>query len=256
MSPKPNNPFGLEDRRILVTGASSGIGRAISVWLGEQGAQLVLVGRNSEEISKTLALLPKGDHLVEIYDFLGDSDTSVWLKDIAARFGSLDGLVHAAGIHYTLPIRATSREQWDDLMTTNVTSAFSLIKGFRQKGVYSKNASIVLISSVMAKVGQPGLLAYCSSKGAIDSMVRAAALELAQFGIRVNSIAPGTVETPMAMNLESTIGVDAMKSREEKHPLGFGNPSDVAYAANYLLSPAARWITGISLDVDGGYLAE
>jgi len=107
----------------------------------------------------------------------------------------------------------------------------------------------------MAKVGEPALLGYCASKGAVESMVRAAAIELSREGIRVNCVAPGVVKTEMAETLKDLVGGESMEIIEQKHPLGFGSPADVAYAVNYLLSPAARWVTGTSLVVDGGYLA-
>jgi NAD(P)-dependent dehydrogenase (short-subunit alcohol dehydrogenase family) len=113
-----------------------------------------------------------------------------------------------------------------------------------------------MLSSVMAQVAQPALIGYCASKGAVESMVRAASLELAREGIRVNAVAPGVVRTEMAQKLEGLVGEDSMAAIERKHPLGLGEPLDVAYAVNYLLSPAARWVTGTSLVVDGGYLAE
>lgn len=250
------NPFYLSGRTILVTGASSGIGCQVAIWLSIQGAKIILVARNIERLESTLSLLQGDGHSIEVFDFLSDADVSAWLKNVVKKTGPLSGLVHAAGIQLTLPIRATTMSQWERIMETNVTSAFSLIKAFRQKGVYEKGSSIVLLSSVMAKAGQPGLIGYCTSKGAIESMVRAAASELACEGIRVNSIAPGHVRSEMADVLKSIIGSDSMLNIEKKHPLGFGEPLDVAYAVNYLISPAARWVTGTSLIVDGGYLVE
>lgn len=255
MTSSLQNPFSIEGRIILVTGASSGIGRQVAIWLSTQGAKIILVARNAARLNETLKSMQGGDHIIEPFDFLDDADVSVWLKSISKKIGLLDGLVHAAGIQDPKPIRASNTRHWETLMATNVTSAFSLIKAFRQKGVCSQESSIVLLSSVMAKVGQPALLSYCASKGAIESMVHAAALELAREGIRVNAVAPGVVKTEMLESLESLIGGNSMQEIEKKHPLGLGNPLDVAYAINYLLSPASRWVTGTSLVVDGGYLA-
>ncbi|NMY74053.1 SDR family oxidoreductase [Pseudomonas sp. WS 5071] len=251
----PFNPFSLAGKHILVTGASSGIGRQVAIWLSKQGARVTLAARDIGRLEHTLSMMEGLDHAVETGDFLDGSDISQWMKSVAKASSPFDGLVHAAGVQLPMPIRATSLAHWEKIMSTNVTSGFSLIKAFRQKGVCNTDSSIVLVSSVMAKAGEPALMGYCASKGAVESMVRAAAVELAREGIRVNAIAPGVVQTELVDTLESLVGADSMKAIEQRHPLGFGNPLDVAYAANYLLSPAARWVTGTALVVDGGYLA-
>lgn len=250
------NPFSLDGQSILVTGASSGIGREVAIWLSQQGARIVAVARDAQRLDETLSQLQGQGHAAHVFDFLGGDDVSAWMKALVKASSPLDGLVHAAGVQLPLPIRAMGLEHWERIFATNVASGFSLIKAFRQKGVCRTPSSIVMLSSVMAQVAQPALMGYCASKGAVESMVRAAALELAREGIRVNAVAPGVVRTEMAQKLEGLVGDDAMAAIERKHPLGLGSPQDVAYAVNYLLSPAARWVTGTSLVVDGGYLAE
>lgn len=249
------NPFSLIGKHVLVTGASSGIGREVAIWVSKQGARVTLVARDSRRLALTLAMMEGSGHRVEVVDFLEGVDCSQWLKAVAKETSPFDGLVHAAGVQMPMPIRATSVANWEKIMTTNVTSGFSLIKAFRQKGVCNTGSSIVLISSVMAQAGEPALLGYCASKGAVESMVRAAAVELAREGIRVNAIAPGVVQTEMVDTLGRLVGEESIKAIEQRHPLGFGRAEDVAYAANYLLSPASRWVTGTALVVDGGYLA-
>lgn len=249
------NPFSLDAKHILVTGASSGIGREVAIWLSRQGAVLTLVARDEARLAATAQALEGKGHQTAVIDFLGDEDVSRWMKELVRSSCPFDGLVHAAGVQMPMPIRATSLNHWEKIMSTNVSSGFSLIKAFRQKGVCQPDSSIVLISSVMARAGEPALLGYCASKGAVESMARAAALELAREGIRVNCVAPGVVQTEMVESLQNLVGEDSMQAIREKHPLGIGKPSDVAYAVNYLLSPAARWVTGTSLVVDGGYLA-
>jgi NAD(P)-dependent dehydrogenase (short-subunit alcohol dehydrogenase family) len=249
------NPFSMQGKHVLVTGASSGIGRAVAIWLSQQGARITLAARDAERLQATLSQLDGAEHGVEVVDFLGDTDISQWLKAIAKKTVPFDGVVHCAGVQMPMPIRATSLAHWEKIMATNVTSGFSLIKAFRQKGVCSADASIVLISSVMAQAGEPALLGYCASKGAVEGMVRAAAVELAREGIRVNAVTPGVVQTELVDSLEALVGADSMAAIAQRHPLGFGKPQDVAYAVNYLLSPAARWVTGTTLVVDGGYLA-
>lgn len=249
------NPFSMMGKHILVTGASSGIGREVAIWLSKQGAKITLVARDTNRLESTLSLLAGTEHTIEVVDFLGGTDISQWMKGIVKKASPFDGLVHAAGVQMPMPIRAMGLAHWERIMATNVTSGFSLIKAFRQKGVCHSGSSIVLISSVMAQAGEPALLGYCASKGAVEAMVRAAAVELAREGIRVNAIAPGVVQTELVDTLQELVGVDSMKAIEQRHPLGFGKAEDVAYAVNYLLSSASRWVTGTSLVVDGGYLA-
>ena len=147
-----------------------------------------MVARDPSRLNATLSKLDGNGHNIEIIDFLDDVNVSHWFKNLAKKNIPFDGLVHAAGVQVTLPIRATTLEQWNKVISTNVTSAFSLIKAFRQKGVCNPGSSIVLISSVMAQKGGGALIGYCASKGAIEAMVRSAAVELASEKIRINGI--------------------------------------------------------------------
>jgi len=247
------NPFSLADKRILITGASSGIGRACALECSKLGANVILVARRGDGLQRAKDLLAKGEHHIEIADLSVGEQLVGWCKDVSSRCGTIDGIVHAAGLSLTLPIRATTCEDVRSLMAINSDAAFFLSKGIRQRGVRAASCSIVFIGSVMSLVGQPGLVAYSASKGALVSMTKALALELAREQIRVNLLAPGHVHTAMAAQVEAAIPPEAMSEIIRNHPLGIGSPEDIAHAAAYLLSDAARWVTGSTLVVDGGY---
>jgi len=252
------NPMDLSGRTIVVTGASSGIGRETAVVLAELGARLVLAGRRREELDRTASLLEPRDHRVEPFDLAALDAIPGWLKTVADRAGPLDDLVHSAGVHFTLPLRATGTPQYQDLMRVNVDAAFFLAKGFRQKGVRraGSGSGIVFLSSVMGLIGQAGISAYSASKGALVSMAKSLALELARESIRVNCVAPGVVRTRMAEHAEQVLTSDQYAAIEALHPLGIGTPRDAALAVAFLLAETGRWITGTTLVVDGGYTAQ
>lgn len=249
------NPMNLVGKRFLVTGASSGLGQVISVYLSLLGAQVLLVGRDESRLNNTLGMLQGDGHGVEGFDLSNAEAIPGWMKVVAKEFGPFDGLVHSAGVQVTLPVRAMKIEGFEDLMRVNVTAAFALAKGLRQRGVKAENSSLIFISSVMGLVGQPGISAYCCSKGALISLSKSLALEFSRENIRVNCIAPGHVETKMAQELKEGLTVEQFEAIESMHPLGLGKPEDVAAAVAFLLADTGRWITGTCLTVDGGYTA-
>jgi len=247
------NPMDISGRIIMVTGASSGLGREISILLSQLGSHVILVGRNEEQLNKTLSLMEGDKHYIKSFDLKEVDEITKWMKAIAYETGSLSGLVHSAGISATLPLRGTSTKKLEDIMRINFTAAVNLTKAIRLKGVRAKSVSIVYISSVAGLGGEPGLTAYSASKGALLSFCRSAAVELANEGIRINSVTPGYVMTEMGKKTKSTLSFEHFKALEAKHPLGFGTPRDVANAVAFLLADTARWITGTTMVVDGGY---
>ncbi|MFF7708711.1 SDR family oxidoreductase [Pseudomonas sp. NPDC007930] len=249
------NPFSVNGKRILVTGGTSGIGRVTANWLSQQGANLILLGRNEARLESAVAALEGDDHHFAIADFSQPAEMGALFKTLKETYGPLDGIIHAAGVQGPKPIRAMSIEHWQEVISSNLSSCFTLIKAFRQKGVCTLGSSVVLMSSVMGRVGQTSLLAYSASKGGVDAMVRSAALELASEQIRVNAIAPGVVATEMTETLFNLVGQQGKENISNQHPLGLGKAEDIAYAVQYLLSPASRWITGTTLVIDGGYTA-
>ncbi|HEY2841394.1 MAG TPA: SDR family NAD(P)-dependent oxidoreductase [Pirellulales bacterium] len=251
-----SNPFNLAGRRVLVTGASSGIGRATSILLAQLGAELVCLGRNEARLAETLAALAPGKHVSQTLE-LSDSDSiAPLLTRLAAEGGPFAGVVHSAGVQRAAPLRIVKSKDFVDQFNINVLSAAMLTAAIAKRGVAAPTGcSVVLIGSVMSLLGAAGLSAYCASKGALVGMTRAAALELAPARIRVNALLPGVVDTEMSRAYLEQLGEEHTQTVTRMHPLGLGSPADVAGAVAFLLSDAARWITGSCLTIDGGYSA-
>ncbi len=245
----------LSGKNILITGASSGIGKSVAVLASHFGAKIALVGRNEDTLYETQKDLEGDGHLVFKYDLNDLDGIPDFVRNVANKIGPISGLVHSAGFHITKPLRIMQPADFQELLNVNVVAAMALAKGVRHKKVRAENLSIVFLSSVMGMVGQPGVSAYSASKGAIVTLTKSLALELASENIRVNCIAPGVVMTEMAEKLHALQTDEQVQNLSDMHPLGFGEPEDVAYAAHYLLSPASRWVTGSTMVVDGGYTA-
>lgn len=249
------NPMDLTGKTIMVTGASSGIGQATSILLSQLGAKVILVARDLEALKLTQAHMAEGPHHLAVFDLLQTDAIPLWMKDLSQKIGALDGLVHCAGTHVAKPLRMINTETMNNIMQLNVNAAIALAKGFRQKNVVNMAGSIVLLSSVVGLVGQPGITAYAASKGAIIAITKSLSLELALEKIRINCVVPAVVHTAMSDKLLGMMTPEQIKAVHAQHPLGLGEPIDVAYAIAFLLSTAARWITGSHLVVDGGYTA-
>ena len=240
---------------MLVTGASSGIGRETAVLLSSLKATLVITGRNQQRLEETLGMLSGTGHRAEVCDLSQAESIPNWLRNLAAEVGPFKGLVHAAGKQITTPIRFASHPAAADLLNTNLHSAIMLMRGFTQKACHTPESAVVFISSVTGLVGRSGISVYSASKAALIGLARSLAVELAPEGIRVNCVAPGFVRTEMLAELEQVLLPGQLEALEKQHPLGFGSPRDVANAVAFLLSDMARWITGTALVIDGGYSA-
>ena len=249
------NPIDLTGHCVLVTGASSGIGKATAKLLAELGCKVVLVARNEERLQATLAEMSGHGHLIRQFDLLDVGRIEDLLREVVAAVGSLAGLAHCAGLHRTMPIRFEKPSVDDPLWRINYFAAVALVTAFRKPRIHSEHSSVVLVSSVMGLVGQPGVSAYCASKGALQAFCRAAALELAREKVRVNCIAPGFVRAMLSFERQNALTSEQLKDIEDCHPLGLGRPEDVANAIAFLLAGTGRWITGTTLVVDGGYTA-
>ena len=249
------NPMDLSGRAILVTGASSGIGRETAILLSQLNARVILVARNRERLEETRGLLEGAGHEIEVFDVTSLDAVAGWMKTLAARCGPLHGVVHSAGKSGVAPLRILSAAQVEEILQVNLHASIFLAKGFRQKGCHAEGASLVLISSVAGLRGHAGLAAYTASKAALIGLTKSLALEVAREGIRVNCVAPGLVATAMSEKLDAqTLG--GQEEVAKAHPLGIGRPRDVANGIAFLLSDAARWITGSTLTIDGGYCAQ
>lgn len=251
---KPFNPFSLEDKTILVTGASSGIGRQCAVDCSRSGAKVVAIGRSQERLEETLSMLDGDGHHIYSYDLSHIDGIGTLVSSIVAECGRLSGLVYAAGIEKTIPFKMLKVETYTDIFNVNTLGALEMvkqvtsIKNFKQTG-----GGIVLISSITSMIARAGTAAYSASKGAMVSAARVMAVELSTRKIRVNCISPGTVLTPLMQNYLEKLSEEDYKKRVSGFPLGLGETPDISNASVFLLSDGARWITGQNIIVDGGY---
>ena len=242
------DPFSLSGKTILVTGASSGIGRAIAVQASRQGAGLCLTARNQQRLDETLGLLSPGVHTV----FAADLGNDTALDGLAEHLPVLDGMVLSAGMLKTLPAAFIKREALEQVFNVNLHGSVLLLQRLLKKKKLRQGASVCFISSVASSHPTLGNAVYSASKGAVNSFTRALALELAPKQIRVNAILPGFVES--ALMDDGAISEEQMLQHKQNYPIGrFGKPEDIAYLSVYLLSDVSQWMTGSLLTIDGGY---
>ena len=242
-------------RTIMVTGASSGIGRATAIYASRLGARLVICGRNSDRLSAVLAELHGSNHVAKIFDFAQIDQIVSWLKSVCSEVGPLNGLAHCAAVQATRPIQAIDTKFVTEVLTQNLGAALILAQAFRLKACHAPQASLVYVSSSAALRTAPGNVVYAASKGGIVSAVKGLGVELVRDGVRVNAVAPAMVDTPMSAQFREVLSEENFQKVIAMHPLGFGRPEDVAASINFLLADTARWITGSVLCVDGGFLA-
>lgn len=246
------NPMDMTGKRVLVTGAGSGIGRATAILLSELGASTVLVGRDAAKLTVTSRRLATPDFAIEPFDLAKPDEIVEWLRNLAARHGRLDGLVHSAGIQTFNPLRTITVKAFERLLTSNTVSSAMLIKAMQFTDCGADQASIVVLASTAAILGTPANGLYGASKAAVMALVRTFALEAVGRNIRINAVAPALVDTEMVQRNRELMTEAAFQGMVEKHPMGIGRPDDVANAIVFLLSDAARWITGTTLVADGG----
>ncbi len=240
------NPFSLKGKSILVTGASSGIGKEIAIACAKMGAVIVLNGRDESRLNETASQMG-GNHIILPKDLLAFDSIPEMVNDLP----QLNGIVHCAGINELIPAKLVTEADVDRIMSINFKAPVLLqAEILRQKKLLYK-ASVVFIASIGSETPIIGNSIYSASKGAIISYSKSLMLELAPRQIRVNCISPGMIWTPLIEN--DVVSVERLKEDQKKYPLQrYGQPSDVAGLAVYLLSDASEWMTGNNIKISGG----
>lgn len=243
------NPFSLEGKTVLVTGASSGIGRATAIECSKMGARIIITGRNEERLNETLSLLVGEGNAAIPADITDEASLSALVESCP----SIDGLVNNAGSTIMLPTQFITREKLQYVLDVNTIAPILLTQMLLKKKKINKGASIVVTDSISGvKIASPGNVLYSTSKSAINGFVKNAALDLAAKNIRVNAVCPGMIATHILD--DKAVSAEDMEADIKKYPLKrYGRPEEVAYSIIYLLSEASAFMTGTSIIIDGGF---
>ena len=246
----------LKEKNIFITGASSGIGRECAIKAAQLGAQVVLIARNQERLKQTLDSLAGDHHLYFSCDLASSDHLEEIVQQSVDKLGKISGFIHSAGIEGTIPLRNMNRGKFEEMFSVNAVAAFEIARLLaNKKYLHPQGSSFIFLGSVMGMLGEPGKVAYCSSKAALIGGTKSMAVELAPKNIRVNCLMPGVVETEMTAKSFQALPEESRQEIIKKHPLGLGKPGDIAHLCMFLLSDAARWITGAAIPIDGGYSA-
>lgn len=243
------NPFSLKGKRVLVTGASSGIGLTTALSCARMGAEVIVTGRDKERLTKTFEELQGISdlrHQMVIADLTVATERDAV---VAAMDSKIDALINGAGISRLSPTRMMNEEHLQLLHRTNVEAPMLLTQGILRRNLVAADGAIVFIASIAAHIGTAGVGGYSGTKAALIAMARCLATEVAKHRIRVNCLSPALVHTPLVANADKMISMDSLGQGQL---LGFGMPEDVANAVIFMISDASRWITGSTLIMDGG----
>ena len=245
------NPFSLEGKTIVVTGASSGIGAATALECSKMGASVIVTGRNKQRLEDTFNHLDDSfgqSHLMKLCDLTNENQTKTLIEFIP----TIDGLVNNVGVNRVKPVQFIKTDDMEYVFQNNLFSTIQLTSLMLKKKKINKNGSIVFTSSISAFFNAPGRTLYASSKAALTSFMRSVAVEYAAKQIRANAVHPGMIETKIT---KATLTDEEMQKDMASYPLKrYGKPEEVAWAIVYLLSDASLWMTGSSLTIDGGFM--
>lgn len=246
----------IKGKTILITGASSGMGRETAILCSKLGAKVVLIARNEEKLSDVMSNLEGEGHAYYPFDLTNLEDIEGLIKKIVSEHGAVDGFVHSAGVGSTRPIKLLTPSALNDVMVINYYSFIEVIRCLTKKKNFNEGLSIVGISSISSKQGNQTKTAYCASKAAMDASVRCLAKELANKKIRVNTVNPALIKTDIYQQfLDNSGDSDDAKMIMTRQYLGLGESIDVANMIVFLLSDASKFITGTNVDIDGGRLS-
>jgi NAD(P)-dependent dehydrogenase (short-subunit alcohol dehydrogenase family) len=243
-----HNPFTLNAKTILVTGASSGIGKQVAISCSNMGAKVCITGRDKNRLNDTFKLLQGTGHWQAVCDLTVEEQRNNFIESLPA----LDGFAHCAGIITPVPIKFIEIKHIKQTMEVNFDSAVLMVSRLLKTKKLNKNCSLVFFSSISAHFPHNGGSLYSASKAAIEAYSRNLAREMKGMGLRSNCVVPAMVDTPMYEQAVANMNETAAEY-SARYPLGIGKPEDVANATIFLLSRASRWITGTSLSLDGGY---
>lgn len=243
--------FNLTGHRAVVTGGSKGLGRAIAAAFIEYGAEVIIVGRNKEDIQETCEQLGSNCKGV-VFDLKNISEIPALVNQTETAYGPVNMLINNAGIHLKKEATEVSDEEFAGIIQINQQAVFSLSREWSKKMIARKSGCILMISSMASRYGIPKVIAYTAAKSAVEGMTRGLAVELSPHGIRINCIAPGFIETDMSSKALNNDPERKQKVLSRTPMQKLGTPADVAMAALYLCSPAAAYVTGVVLPIDGG----
>lgn len=249
------HPMSLSGKTVLVTGASSGIGRAAAVCCAQMGARTVITGRNRERLAATADQLTGSGHMALTWDLAGEGGLEPLFKEIVSEAGKLDGLIHCAGVPGVTPLKALSRKRLEKVMEINFYSFVELVRQFSKRRYSRDGAAVVGVSAALIRRPRPYELAYAASKAALEAAVPIMAMELKERGFRVNGVAPGAVRTEMMDRLaEELDNRDFLERGAENSILGWQTPEEIARVCAFLVSGASSAITARIIQADGGFL--